>query len=254
MVNVITLLKHPQPNQEAHGERPFWEEWGPTYLERLVRGLQRWMPQPWTLTVMTDDYVWAMSGLPADLGTVVRFTQLLGDSAGWWAKLNMFRPDVSSGRCLYLDLDNVIGGDLTPLVQLPLEVRRHHDLPPLQQPLWMLDDRVYPRMANGSTILFDADDDLVRELWTFYARHPESTRKRFSVWPDASDQAYIAWFLRSKGLHIPFMQDALPEGYILNSRVELERGADWSKTALVYGSWDPKPHMSSHPFYARHWA
>ena len=37
---------------------------------------------------------------------------------GWWAKVLLFSPEIrGAGRCLYLDLDTIIVGDLTPLAE-----------------------------------------------------------------------------------------------------------------------------------------
>lgn len=39
---------------------------------------------------------------------------------GWWAKIEVFNPNLNLGdRVLYLDLDVYITGDLTPLVEFP---------------------------------------------------------------------------------------------------------------------------------------
>ena len=35
---------------------------------------------------------------------------------GWWSKLELFRSELFDGPVLYLDLDTVVTGDLTPLV------------------------------------------------------------------------------------------------------------------------------------------
>lgn len=40
----------------------------------------------------------------------------VGKYSGWWAKIELFRPGRFSGRVLYLDLDSVVVGDLTPIV------------------------------------------------------------------------------------------------------------------------------------------
>lgn len=34
---------------------------------------------------------------------------------GWWAKLELFRPDVFTGRVVYFDLDTLLVGDASPL-------------------------------------------------------------------------------------------------------------------------------------------
>jgi len=39
------------------------------------------------------------------------------DHDGYWNKLELFRPSLYDGPTLYIDLDNVITGDLSPLIQ-----------------------------------------------------------------------------------------------------------------------------------------
>jgi hypothetical protein len=44
---------------------------------------------------------------------------LLHGWSGWWSKIELFRPGVITGPALYLDLDNVVTGDLSPLLDCP---------------------------------------------------------------------------------------------------------------------------------------
>jgi hypothetical protein len=248
MLNIIAVYKRPVTGRD--GERKFWGTYGKEYVQKLYNGLVRHVREPWALTLLTDTPAFRPECHNCQRQT--RVVPLIGPGAGWWAKLEMFRPDVMMERNLYLDLDNVVGGDLSPITSLPFVLET--DDPKIGEvvPIWMLDDLVSNRFANGSTILFTQHDALAA-LWDEYLRNPKGVEKEFSEWPNASDQAYIANRVRRAGFHIPYMQDYLPKGMILNSRVELEKGADWSNTALVYGSWDPKPHQSSHPYYARNW-
>lgn len=39
--------------------------------------------------------------------------------AGWWSKIELFKPDRFSDRVLYLDLDTVVVRDLLPIVRFP---------------------------------------------------------------------------------------------------------------------------------------
>jgi hypothetical protein len=234
-LTVLLLLKLNTKGREAQGEVPFWHEWGPTYLERMVRNVRRHLPADTRIVVMTD----RPDVVPAGCDTAL----LTEDHPGWWSKLWMFRRDVSCGRCLYLDLDNVLAKPIPELIALTPD------------PMIMMDDRQMPGMPNASTMLFFAEQ--VRYLWDRYAADPTGMQRRFheSRWPHASDQGYTTAMLRERtGQYPPYFQDLLGDGYALNSRVELEDGAPWEKARLVYGCWVPKPHSSLHPFYLKHWA
>lgn len=234
-LTVILLLKLNTKGREAQGEVPFWHEWGPTYLERMVRNVRRHLPPDTRIVVLTD----RPAVVPAGCDTAL----LTEDHPGWWSKLWMFRREVTCGRCLYLDLDNVIAKPIPELLALTPD------------PMIMMDDRQMPGMPNASTMLFFAEQ--VRYLWDRYATDPAGLQRRFheSRWPHASDQGYTTAMLREHTGRFPsYFQDVLGDGYALNSRVELEDGAPWEKCRLVFGCWVPKPHESQHPFYLKHWA
>lgn len=247
MLNIVTLyFTKPRAGDHTEGRRDFWKEMGPTYLRRLYLGCARHLKQPHTFHTITDSPE-AVFGALKDYANVggAPYLHQVGDAEdvpGWWMKLKLFDPSVGlKGKTLYLDLDNVIAGDLTPLLALadPDEIV-------------MADDVVHPRLPNGGMLL--CYPERWRELWTDYAAAPQRTRARFATWPHASDQAYIAAAVRERRGFEPLLaQEHLPAGFILNARAELEQGAEWAQTRLVIGSWDPKPHASAHPFYAMHW-
>ena len=242
MLTVLTLLKlKPSPNGAQHGERQFWREMGSVYLEAWLAGVARHVPKPHRVRVMTD----SPEIVPRGVSTVALDTDV--DAPGWWAKNNAFRAVVSAGRCLYMDLDTVLAGDLTALCALTPD------------PLVMLDDRHVPRLPNGSVMLFDAER--CRGLWDDYARAPR-TFERFHV-PDgddyshAFDQSYVAEWLAGMGHSVPFFQDFLPVGYCLNAFSELPRTDDWRSARLIFGcggSKEGKMHTASHQVFRENWA
>lgn len=83
------------------------------YVERLRDGVARYMRVPYRFACYTDRYE-SLRG--------VEMVHIAEASAwpGWWSKMNLFRyawPRV--GWTLYLDLDTVIVGDLSPLADWP---------------------------------------------------------------------------------------------------------------------------------------
>lgn len=92
-------------------------KWGTAYsseyVTNLYEGAKRYTKQPFNFVVFTD----STAGLPHDQGW--RFIKLpewnVRSNRGWWYKMEMFNQQHGIyGRNLYLDLDTVIIGDLTP--------------------------------------------------------------------------------------------------------------------------------------------
>jgi hypothetical protein len=160
-------------------------------------------------------------------------------------KLGYFKPGLLSGKTLHLDLDNVVCGNLDALLALEPD------------PLIMTHDVVYPGLPNAGTLLFYPER--LDYLWKEYVKNPRNVQLAYSQWPKASDQAYMAKRVEEQtGQKPPFFQSLLPNGYILNSKVELEAGRyPYDKTSLVNGCWIPKPHEPhndyAQKFYDQHW-
>ncbi|MHB2169962.1 hypothetical protein [Alsobacter sp. R-9] len=80
-------------------------EYLPHHVVRLREGVRRWLEQPFRFVCLAD------TPIPE-----VNCVLLRHDWPRWWAKLELFRPGVLSGRVLYLDLDTDIVGPLDDLV------------------------------------------------------------------------------------------------------------------------------------------
>lgn len=239
MVNIIGLLltKHGTHLRPETGEHTFWQTRGAEYARKLFSGVDRHTQQAHHNFLITDAPELAPPGVTAIVTQLSR-----REGPGWWGKMAMFAPGMlpPDEKALYLDLDNVVCGPLDPIL----------DLFPATT---MLDDVFVPRLPNASALLFRPRH--LYWLWEEYSRRSEAIQEEFSTWPRAADQAFIAdRFVREYGALPGFMQDVLPKGTILNSRVDIEAGADYSKASLVFGGWHPKPHESSQRFYAEHWA
>jgi hypothetical protein len=230
MVSVISLLlAKPTPTLNAGvGEESFWQTRGEEYARKLFAGVDRHLTQPHTNYLLTD------SPELAPVGVIAIPTPLSREQGpGWWGKMAIFHPAIlpQDDKALYLDADNVVCGPLDWLVDLD---------PP---PLLMLDDMYTPGLPNASTLLFVPW--ACGTLWHEYAANPTQIQQEFSQWPNAADQAFIAKRTAAPLVSAP--------GRILNARVHIERGDDYSHASLVLGSFHPKPHESTQEFYRRHW-
>ena len=210
------------------GETRDWTVWGPTYVRRLRAGVQRFSGQE--VICITNDPSIPEPTLPH-----------IGPGRGWWAKMDVFHPRHRLTDVLYLDLDNVVCGALAPLLELS------------PQPLIMADDKIYPRLPNGST--YRAQVHELTYLWDDYCANHQAIEQAFSTWPHGADQGYVSAMVAQRtGQPVPLFPDFLPPQTLLNARSELEAGVEPSQeTCVVYGSWRPKPHESPHPFYRQYW-
>lgn len=84
---------------------------------------------------------------------------------GWYAKLELFRPGLFDGPVIYLDLDTLVMGDLTPLEAFA------------DGPLAMLGDFYAPDKAASGVMCWSGETDL-------WERRPQNVapRQRLDYW------------------------------------------------------------------------
>lgn len=96
---------------------------------------------------------------------------------GWWSKIELCRPDIK-GDLLYLDLDTVVPGDLTPLIEAA------------NGKTTMLSDFYWPEHpASGFMHISQADKAAVWDRWI---TNPEAHMKRPATRGRIGDQAFFA--------------------------------------------------------------
>lgn len=87
------------------------QKYGPEYVDRLRAMVDRHLPVPHRFVCLTDQ---------KDLPQGVEHVDVRDHGLhGWWAKMLLLDPATRAdwGRTIYLDLDTVIVGDLTPLAE-----------------------------------------------------------------------------------------------------------------------------------------
>jgi len=126
---------------------------------------------------------------------------LLHDWPGWWAKIEMFRPDIE-GDILYFDLDTVVTGSLGGF--------EGHDRS------IMLTDFYYPARP-GSGLMYINQDDKVK-VWAEWIAGPSAHMARCNTREHWGDQG----FLRDV-LPCDRWQDVLP-GQIVSYKAHCRNG------------------------------
>ena len=162
--------------------------------------------------------LWCLSDVPVPRVPTLRLNH---DWPGWWAKLELFRPDLLFGDYLYLDLDTEITGDLERLIR----IGRASDC----SLLW--DDPLQPEHANSSVMWLRHADRAA--VWAAFHRDPQGAMAQYRHWPDRwGDQGFIAAHLPNFG--------RWPAGLIRSWRVECQQGIP-AGTVVVAFHGKPKP-------------
>lgn len=78
------------------------------YVNRMHSMLKRHLHEPFNLYCITED----ASGLDPEIAVIAPPM----DVPGWWNKIFLFSPHVPQGETLYLDIDQIVTGDLAPLL------------------------------------------------------------------------------------------------------------------------------------------
>jgi hypothetical protein len=86
------------------------------WVDRLRAMVARHTDRPFRTVCLTDQ----PEALPKGVEPVVIPNR--GDVRGWWAKMNLFDPEMPfDERVLYLDLDVLVLGDLAPIIDYPAD-------------------------------------------------------------------------------------------------------------------------------------
>lgn len=119
------------------------------YVERLYSMVTRHVDRPFRFVCLTDR---PQQRMPPGVEAIpVRLPPRL---KGWWAKINLWKPGLFTGRVLYLDLDVLVVSELAPIIDFPARMALVPDGAPTFQGRGPL--KVVKRF-NSSAMVWDAD-------------------------------------------------------------------------------------------------
>jgi hypothetical protein len=151
------------------------------HVTKLRKGVSTHLPTPHRFVCLTD--------IPGDVTAAgVEAITLPAPWAGWWSKINLFAPNLLIGPVLYLDLDSLVTGDLTPLVRT-------------SEGITMVADFYSPHMMNSSAMAWNGD---FSAIWHAFSRDSATLSRAWDRQPGArvGDQGFIHDTLRAAGQHI----------------------------------------------------
>jgi lipopolysaccharide biosynthesis glycosyltransferase len=161
-INVVCVYK-----DQSNDHKP-WVNYSEDYVDRLYRGVKR--------NIKIEFEFYCLSNRETKYNTI----PLITNSDGYWNKIELFRPNLFNGPTLYLDLDVVVCGDLTDLV---------NQITP--DKLLMVEEP-YRSIHNSSVMLWNND---YSDLYHRYVDNQEAIVKEhtdFNRNGALGDQSYIS--------------------------------------------------------------
>jgi hypothetical protein len=157
---------------------------------------------------------------------------LICDGAGFWSKLELFRPELFNGPVLYIDLDTVICANLDDMVN---QIKN-------QQFVMLLETD--KNVVSSAVMWWQGDHSY---LWDQYIKTPkEALKQQYSKMPRYGDQAFIQDYTKHT-----LLQEHIPESWVgWSSQPEVSADAK----VLIFRKASQKPStMLNHPLVQQHW-
>ena len=216
-MNIVCVLKDRQN---------FTSNYDPSWVQKLARGVKRHFTSDHRFVCLTNH------GEIEGVETIPLIHHTWGD---YWAKIEIFRPELFSGPTIYTDLDALICNNIDRLAEPEDE-------------FLMLED-YYPHILNSTLMKFDASNKLYSGIYTYFAQHEFKVKREYAPGSNGAnfgDQLYISEWLQENGQFNSKWQDVLPRELFLpfSYRSELNPDVlDWkpgNPAAYVYCLGHPK--------------
>lgn len=168
----------------------------------------------------------------SDVDVPCKRIPLISDGAGFWAKLELFRPGLFTDPVLYIDLDTVVCNNIDSIVNGVKD-----------QDFVMLKET--DKNVVSSAVMWWRGDHSY--LWRRYTNTPVSVLKeQYSKMPRYGDQAFI-----EDGAKHTLLQQHIPESWVGWSSQPVTTP---DTKILIFRKVSQKPStMPDHPLVQQHW-
>lgn len=167
---------------------------------RLYHSVLKHADRPFDFYVLTNDMEANVPGTKIEL--------LHGnDWPGWWAKMELYRPDLPAGRTLYMDLDSHVIYSLQPIFDFEGDL--------------VLFDSQDTSRYQAATILFNATEftwlyDKFKEDWNYYMRNYRSDQDLLGKWIPDQPTFPKEWLIKLRNIMgSPVLRRNPPEDVII---------------------------------------
>jgi len=176
---------------------------------KLRNGVARHLPVRHRFVCLTDQ-------MDEVLSAGIIAVPLAETWGGWWSKINLFTPTLLTGPTLYMDLDTLVVGDLTPLVRTTPGIT-------------MVKDFYSPDTMNSSTMAWMGD---YSAIWHRFKKDPEGITRRYDRLPGSrvGDQGFIHDVLNGAGARI----DTFDPAYVVSFKQSARQGPPENARVISY--------------------
>lgn len=215
------------------------DKYGSEYVDKLRKGVFKNLREQHKFVILTDQ--------PRKFYPMETINVSGTNLPGWWSKMILFNTSVRDTHpTIFIDLDNVIVGDLSPLA----EIAKTHPFT-LCENFTQIEQRSrgghvsWPCRLSSTVMTFGPGFNL-NDIWTqFWSKHEDYMKEHTRT----GDQRVVEELLG--GREVPHLQDLLPEGFFVHYRHMREQQPEAAAIAVFGGS--RKPHNNNVPWVKEHW-
>jgi len=218
-VTVVTALFDGRQTGIPHTVGVYTPEW----VDRLYRGISRNYDGKFNFICLTDQNYQFKEPIEA-----VRFKRSV-DQYGWMSLMEMYRPDLCTGKRFTIGLDTIITGSINDIFDYDAKIA-------------LCQDPIFPEtVCNAVTI---CNDDFCEEFWNLWTGDEynilQTNKLNIGGGPPASSEMVL---LRNSYGDSPRL-DTIFKGKILSYKVHIINHTERLKdSSIIYFHGSPKPHQ-----------
>jgi len=228
-VTVVVVLFDGRNTGIPHSVGIYNEEW----VNRLYRGIERNYSGLFDFICLTDKNYKFVPGVKG-----VRFERSV-DQYGWMSLMEMYRPNLCSGKRITLGLDTIITGPLDDIFSAEGRIA-------------VCSDPFFPQTICNAVTL--CNDDFCDEFWNMWKSNEYSILKNNLLEVGSVDAPSEMVLLRNNYGNAPRLDHYFPNrilSYKAHVKDNLQRV---NGASIVYFHGNPKPHqLKNQAWVQKHW-
>lgn len=198
------------------------------YVTRLRNMVARHLSLPYVFVCLTDQNDRCEGAVFVDVREIAL--------PGWWAKMILFEPAWrGQSQIIFLDLDTVVVGELSPLAGVP------HEFAILESPVRLAGGRSYPCRYNSSVMVIGAGR--CTHVWSRFDKDRHNWMADHATY---GDQKVIEELYPDA----PILNNLMPKGFFCNYR---HLTMHPPQAAVVNFGGRHKPHNCEIPWVQEAW-
>jgi hypothetical protein len=201
-----------------------------SWVDKMKKSLDRHMTVPFKFLPLSD----STHDFPVNT-----FVQ---DQPGYWNKVELFRPGLYTGPTLFIDADNVITGDLSPMIQA---LQGHKFV--------MYKSRTTPTHPNptpSSCVMYWESD--VSYIWDIWNSKPSVEWRKEYKRNDGTGRKGDQGFIREHAKDLELLHDVYPAAYD-SIKFVAGKQPDLTGVSMLIFAGKNKPHNSDWPIVKEEW-